>query len=141
LADAVAGRLGFRESVTKSVSSVLNRIAQSDARLGNLLSRCIKTGTFCSYQPDPALPIAWEFAATSGDSPIEPVEQSTSTRDPNPIPARTDASPLLLEVFPFSLAERTAFAGRETERRGIHAMIDRALSGRGSLVMLGSDQE
>ena len=25
-------------------------------------ARCIKTGNFCSYQPDPEFPIAWEFA-------------------------------------------------------------------------------
>jgi predicted ATPase len=43
----------------------------------------------------------------------------------------------VLEVSPFSLVERTAFVGREIERRAIRAAIDRALSGHGSLVMLG----
>jgi predicted ATPase len=43
----------------------------------------------------------------------------------------------VLDVSPFSLAERTAFVGRETERHTIRTMIDRALSGHGSLVMLG----
>ena len=43
----------------------------------------------------------------------------------------------MLDVSPFSLAERTAFVGRETERGAIRAVIDRALSGHGSLVMLG----
>ena len=43
----------------------------------------------------------------------------------------------VLGVYPFSLAERTAFVGRETERGVIRAAIDRALRGRGSLVMLG----
>ena len=42
----------------------------------------------------------------------------------------------MLEVSPFSLAERTAFVGRETERSAIRAIIDRALSGHGSMVML-----
>ena len=45
--------------------------------------------------------------------------------------------PLVLEVSPFSLAERTAFVGRESEGSAIRALIDRALSGHGSLVMLG----
>ena len=45
-------------------------------------------------------------------------------------------SPAVLEVSPFSLAERTAFVGRETERASIRAAIDRALSGHGSMVML-----
>jgi tetratricopeptide (TPR) repeat protein len=123
-----------RQTITKTIKAVLERIAQSDASLGDILSRCIKTGTFCSYQPDPDFPIAWEFAATA----IEPAEQSIPPGD-NPPPARGDrpqASPVL-EVSPFPLAQRTAFAGRETERAAIRAVIDRALSGNGSVVMLG----
>src|SRR5215472_12143555 len=61
-----------RQSITKSIKSALDRIAQADVALGDHLSRCIKTGTFCSYRPGPDFPIAWEFAQTSsGDS--EPV--------------------------------------------------------------------
>jgi tetratricopeptide (TPR) repeat protein len=45
-------------------------------------------------------------------------------------------SPAGLEVSPFSLAERTPFVGRETEGGAIRTVIDRALTGRGSLVML-----
>jgi MoxR-like ATPase len=54
-------------------------------------------------------------------------------------PARADhaqAPPVLLEVSPFSLAERTAFIGRESEGDTIRAVIDRALTGHGSIVML-----
>jgi TolB-like protein len=54
-----------RQSVTKSIKSALETISQSEAALGDLLSRCIKTGTYCSYQPDPNFPIAWEFAKTT----------------------------------------------------------------------------
>jgi AAA ATPase domain len=125
-----------RQSITKTIKAVLDRIAQSDATLGDVFARCIKTGNFCSYQPDPVFPIAWEFV----DTTIEPAEEPTSNVDPAPAPARTDhpqAAPLVLEVSPFSLAERTAFVGRESERGAIRAAIDRALSGRGSLVMLG----
>jgi len=123
-----------RQSISKSIKSVLERVAQSDATLGEILSRCIKTGTFCSYQPDPVFPIAWEFAATT----IEPAGQPGSSG--HPALARADhpwASPALLEVSPFSLAERTAFVGRESERSAIRAVIDRALTSHGSLVMLG----
>jgi hypothetical protein len=52
----------------------MERIVQSDAALGDIFSRCIKTGTFCSYQPDPDFPIAWEFAATDSGIIIEPTE-------------------------------------------------------------------
>jgi hypothetical protein len=121
-----------RQSITKTIKAVLERIAQSDTALGDLFSRCIKTGNFCSYEPDPDFPIAWEFAAT-----IEPAEQPTSSGDPGP--ARADhpqASPVVLEASPLSLAERTVFVGRETERGTIRAAIDRALTGHGSVVML-----
>jgi hypothetical protein len=123
-----------RQSITKTIKAVLDRIAQSDATLGDIFSRCIKTGNFCSYHPDPDFPIAWDFV----DTTIEPADEPTSNVDP--APARNDhpqAAPLVLEVSPFSLAERTAFVGRESERGAIRAAIDRALSGRGSLVMLG----
>src|ERR1700730_7868424 len=59
---AVSASERARQSVGKTIKSVLDRIAQSDATLGDILSRCIKTGTFCSYQPDPDFPIEWEFA-------------------------------------------------------------------------------
>jgi hypothetical protein len=122
-----------RQSISKTIKSVVERIAQSDARLGNIFSRCIKTGNFCSYQPDPYLPIAWEFGATT----IEPTENPTSSSEL--VPARADhpqTSPPVLEVSPLLFAERTAFVGRESERSTIRAAIDRALIGHGSVVML-----
>src|SRR4029077_15228851 len=122
-----------RQSVSKTIKAVLERIAQSDATLGDIFSRCIQTGVFCSYQPHPDFPIAGEFAETIP----EPAEQPISTGDP--VPARADhrqSPPALLDVSLFSLAERTAFVGREAERVAIRAIIDRALNGHGSLVML-----
>ncbi len=122
-----------RQSIAKTVKAVVERIAQSDAWLGDILSRCVKTGTFCSYQPDPDFPIAWEFDATT----IEPAEHPTSSGER--APARTDhpqTSPAVLEVSPFSFAEQTAFVGRESERNTVRAAIDRALTGSGSVVMV-----
>src|SRR5258708_66760 len=145
-----------RQTITKTIKSVLERIAQSDSQLGEILSRCIKTGTFCSYQPDADFPIAWEFAGTNLDlgnvlteQPTANTEQPTSNGYPNP--ARNDPEPIssaaptdrllaagiVLEVSPYSLAQRTAFAGRQNEHRTIRAVIDRALGGHGSVVMLG----
>jgi tetratricopeptide (TPR) repeat protein len=127
-----------RQSVTKSIKSVLERIAQDNAALGDLFSRCIKTGTFCCYLPDPVFPIEWEFAATNLDSPTEPAQQPLLTRDPLTAHAdQPEAAPVALDVCPFSRAERTAFVGRQAERETIRAIIDRAVSGLGSLVMLG----
>ncbi len=135
---AISASERARQSVGKTIKSVLERIAQSDATLGDFFSRCIKTGTFCSYEPDPEFPIAWEFAATDSDTTIEPTEQQPSSSD-DPAPARTDhrqVPPVVLEVSPFSLAERTAFVGRESEGSAIRAVIDRASTGHGSIVML-----
>jgi predicted ATPase len=42
----------------------------------------------------------------------------------------------VLEVLPFSQAERAAFVGRESEGSAIRAVIDRARTGHGSIVML-----
>jgi hypothetical protein len=120
-----------RQSISKTIKSVVERIAQSDARLGDIFSRCVKTGNFCSYQPDPALPIAWELDA------IEPKEHPTSSSEP--APARADhpqTSLAVLEVSPFSFAQRTAFVGRESERSTIRAAIDCARTGNGSVVMV-----
>ncbi len=122
-----------RQSITKSIKSVVERIAQCDAALGDVFARCIKTGTFCSYQPDPDIPIAWEFAGAT----VEPTEQPSSIGDP--VAARAVHPPVSLaelEASPFSLAERTAFVDREFERSAIRAVIDRALNGHGSVVML-----
>jgi tetratricopeptide (TPR) repeat protein len=123
-----------RQSIGKTIKTVVERIAQSDAALGDILSRCIKTGTFCSYQPDPDFPMAWEFAPAI----VEPAEQPASSGEPASARAEhPDAPPAVLGISQFSVAERTAFVGRETERDAIRTLIDRARSGQGSLIMLG----
>jgi tetratricopeptide (TPR) repeat protein len=119
-----------RQSVAKTIKSVLDRIGQSDPRLAGVLARTIKTGNFCSYQLDPELLIEWEFAAVT----IEPVGQPSSSGDR--APGRADDPQNPLNISPFLLAERTAFVGRESECRAIRAVIDRARVGHGSVVML-----
>jgi hypothetical protein len=122
-----------RQSITKTIKSVVERIGQSDARLGDVFSRCVKTGNYCCYKPDPNCQIAWEFSAPT----IEPSDP-TSSGEPAPAHAgRPQVSAVMLDVSPFPLVERTAFVGRESEVRAIRAIIDRALGGHGSVVMLG----
>jgi eukaryotic-like serine/threonine-protein kinase len=123
-----------RQSITKTIKAVVERIARSDSPLGDLFARCIKTGTFCSYQPDLDFPLAWEFAGTT----LDPLEPPTSDGDPDSAHAEHLQAPAaMLEVAQFSLAERTAFAGREVEREALQAILDRAQKGRGAVVMLG----
>ena len=121
-----------RQTLTKTIKAAMKRIAQSDAPMGDFFSRCIKTGTFCSYQPDPDRSIAWEFAATS----TEPEGQHVSSATASTSPEHTQASPSGLGVIPFSTAQRTPFIGREQESEAIRAVVDRAHKGSGSLVML-----
>src|SRR5271155_4969365 len=130
---AISASERARQSIAKTIKSVLDRIAQSDAALGDLLSRCIRTGSFCSYQPDPDFPIAWEFAAATTEPAGYPGDAG------EPAHARADlpmSQPVMPEVSPFSLAQRTAFVGREYEKGAIRAAIDRGRTGQGSIVML-----
>src|SRR6185503_9533396 len=114
-----------RQSVTKTARAVVERIRQGDAALGDLLSRCIRTGTFCAYEPDPDAPIAWEFGASDPESGVE----ATLCGEPG------IALPLL-DASLFSPAARTPFVGREHERDAMRAAVDRAARGRGSIVLL-----
>jgi hypothetical protein len=97
-----------RQSIRKAIKSVVERISQSDARLREIFARCITTGNFCSYQPDPNFPIAWKFAAAT----IEKAEHPTSSGEFAPAPTdHPQTSPALLDVPPFSFPERTALWG------------------------------
>jgi hypothetical protein len=49
-----------RVSVTKTIKDALRRISENDASLGSHLVSTIKTGTYCSYTPDPRTPVKWQ---------------------------------------------------------------------------------
>lgn len=48
-----------RQSVTKAVKSALRRIAAEHRRLADHLDRTVRTGRYCSYDPEPALQPRW----------------------------------------------------------------------------------
>jgi tetratricopeptide (TPR) repeat protein len=48
-----------RLSVTKAVKATLKKIERTHPGLAHHLRTCIKTGTYCSYQPDPTQPFTW----------------------------------------------------------------------------------
>lgn len=50
-----------RLNVTRAIRAVLRTVAQHHPELGAHLDRAVKTGTFCSYSPDPGLKIDWHF--------------------------------------------------------------------------------
>lgn len=48
-----------RAGVTRAIRQAMARIGEHHPPLGEHLDRCIRTGTYCSYQPDPRTPAAW----------------------------------------------------------------------------------
>ena len=57
LAGATAERA--RTSVTRSIRYATARIDEHHPSLGNHLRHAISTGTYCSYAPDPRVPVVW----------------------------------------------------------------------------------
>ncbi|MGE0684242.1 MAG: hypothetical protein AB7P69_25455, partial [Candidatus Binatia bacterium] len=50
-----------RVAVTKAIKTVLKKIHKYHPALGRHLTHTLKTGTYCSYTPDPRLPISWQL--------------------------------------------------------------------------------
>jgi tetratricopeptide (TPR) repeat protein len=48
-----------RAGVTRAVRQAMARIGEHHPRLGEHLSRTIRTGTYCAYLPDPRAPTGW----------------------------------------------------------------------------------
>jgi hypothetical protein len=48
-----------RQSVTKAIHEALARIEGQDAALGTHLARSVRTGLYCTYDPDPAAAPHW----------------------------------------------------------------------------------
>ncbi|MBV8137653.1 MAG: AAA family ATPase [Deltaproteobacteria bacterium] len=124
---AAAAAQRARQAVRKAIKAALDRISQSHAEFGRILSQSIRTGHFCSYRPTAASPIKWQFAGT------EPSHRSTSDAPST----STEPSSMALEFLPFSAVRRTAFVNRENECRVIEAAIADARNGRGSVMMVG----
>jgi len=58
---AVSSAERARVNVTRTIRIAIGRIKEHDAGLATYLDRTIRTGTFCSYQPDPARHIFWNL--------------------------------------------------------------------------------
>jgi tetratricopeptide (TPR) repeat protein len=50
-----------RVSVTRALRAAIARMAKADPALGRHLDSTVRTGTFCSYAPDPRVPASWEL--------------------------------------------------------------------------------
>jgi tetratricopeptide (TPR) repeat protein len=50
-----------RVSATRAIQAAVRRIRENDGALGRHLATAVKTGTFCSYSPDPRTPVSWRL--------------------------------------------------------------------------------
>jgi hypothetical protein len=50
-----------RVNVSRTIGSVMKKIAAGNPALGEHLTAAVRTGYYCSYSPDPRVPIAWSF--------------------------------------------------------------------------------
>jgi CheY-like chemotaxis protein len=50
-----------RVNVTRAIKAVLDRISEHSADLDRHFAATLRTGTFCSYVPDPSSPLRWEL--------------------------------------------------------------------------------
>jgi hypothetical protein len=60
LAHELAGAVGLGGR-DRPTASAMSRIAEQSKPLGDHLEATIRTGTFCSYVPDPRAPITWRL--------------------------------------------------------------------------------
>jgi class 3 adenylate cyclase len=58
---AASGAERARVSVTKAIRTAIAKIAAASPSLGHHLATTVRTGTFCSYVPDPERPPSWRL--------------------------------------------------------------------------------
>jgi hypothetical protein len=46
--------------VTKALRSAVRRLEDQHPELGRHLALAVHTGTFCTYDPDPRVPVSWD---------------------------------------------------------------------------------
>jgi hypothetical protein len=50
-----------RVRVTRAIHAAIKRIGELDEGLGYELGATVRTGSFCSYEPDPRRPVSWHI--------------------------------------------------------------------------------
>ena len=110
-----------RLNVGRAISSSRAKIAELHPALGDYLRRCVSTGTFCVYSPDPHQPVTWRFSQET-EAPLTAV-----------VPRRV----LVDEPTLAATSEGTAFVGRVAERDWIRGRLEQARLGTGRVVLIG----
>jgi hypothetical protein len=50
-----------RVNATKAIRGAIKKIAEQHPSLGHHLDASVRTGTYCSYEPDPSRPLTWKL--------------------------------------------------------------------------------
>ena len=128
-----------RVNVTKNIGRALDQIEAKHQSLGRFLKSTIKTGIFCSYQPDPCFPVAWSFEAEQSSDAISSAEPDRRSRGTSAeelgAPPTASQPEHGLPPAPGGLAWGR-FIGRAKEIAALRAAIDAALGGQASLLMV-----
>jgi tetratricopeptide (TPR) repeat protein len=130
-----------RVRVTKNIGRALDHIAAKHEVLGRLLKSTIRTGFFCSYQPDQHFPVAWSFEAEPSSDANSSAPPDRPSGEARPA-AEVGAQPTESELEPNTPSPAVGglvwgqFIGRTQEIAALRAAIDAALAGQASLVML-----
>jgi CheY-like chemotaxis protein len=124
-----------RQTVTRSIKSAVSHIAAHQPALGQLLARCIKTGTYCCYTPDPHVTITWDLAARSGD--LASSSPQAGSLGNGATPSEASPAPGMRVGAGLAALPQTAFVDRRQETTLLRGLIDRARNGQGAVVLLG----
>jgi hypothetical protein len=118
-----------RQSLNKTIKAAIDKIAELEPTIGGYLSRTIRTGTFCSYQPSPEFPINWDLSTeiNGGEGQFN---EGWTTAASDELPFR------MIGFLPSSPSELAGFVGREVETEMMKAAIDSAANGHGSIIMV-----
>jgi predicted ATPase len=112
-----------RLNVTRAIKSAIQKISEQHASMGALFERTIKTGSFCSYTPDPRMHVEWRFSRGSSESKAEVAsELFFSSHETS-----------FLRTF----TAGTAFVARQAERAILSRCLEQALNGEGRIMLIG----
>lgn len=112
-----------RISVTRAIRSTIQKISEYNRPLAEYLGHAVRTGTFCSYLPDPQRGYRFKF---SGEEPTAEVQSSVGP----------PALILSASAAPRALADRATYCGRDPELTSLSRLLDRASAGSGSIAVI-----
>ena len=119
-----------RQSVTKTIKTAIDRAAEQDPGFAAVLSKCIRTGMTCSYEPELAFPIKWEFERSTAEPTSS--ERASSADATNNLTMEESVSSELTH-------SSAIFVGRRRELTDLRGALNDVMRGQGRLFLLGGE--